>query len=60
MWHFDFAGKAYVSANGFLHCKNKVSQMMHMQKHMIATEKKHFYVSQRFRKTHCENTLMRF
>ncbi len=34
--------------------------MMHMQKRMIATEKKHFYMSQRFSNAHSENTSMRF
>ncbi len=35
-----------------IHCKNKMSQNTHMEKRMIATEKKHFYVSLRFNKAH--------
>ncbi len=37
-----------------------MSQKTHMKKRMIATEKKHFYVSLRFNKAHRENALRCF
>ncbi len=57
----NISGKqCFVGMQAYMHCKNKVFQMMHMKKHMIATEKKHFYVSQRFRNAHRENTAVCF
>ena len=36
----------------FIHSKNKMSQMTHIQKRIIATEKKHYRVSLRFNKSY--------